>query len=44
MFMVEHKLIVPYNPRSNGEAENFADIFKIALRKENKEVTDKVIL
>ncbi|XP_014771418.1 uncharacterized protein K02A2.6-like [Octopus bimaculoides] len=44
MFMVEHKMIAPYHPRSNGQAECFVDIFKRALRKENKEVTDEVAL
>ncbi|XP_014769106.1 uncharacterized protein K02A2.6-like [Octopus bimaculoides] len=32
----------PYHPRSNGQAECFVDIFKSALRKPNKEVTDEV--
>ncbi|XP_014775940.1 uncharacterized protein K02A2.6-like [Octopus bimaculoides] len=44
MFTVEHKTIVPYHLRSNGQAERFMDTFKRALRKANKEVTDEVAL
>ncbi|XP_029633827.1 uncharacterized protein LOC115209534 [Octopus sinensis] len=40
----EHTTTVPYHPRSNGQVEHFVDIFKRALRKSNKEVTDEVTL
>ncbi|XP_014774312.1 uncharacterized protein LOC106872013 [Octopus bimaculoides] len=44
MFMLEHKIIAPYHPRSNGKTEWFVDPFNKALKKANKEAMDKVAI
>ncbi|XP_014770082.1 uncharacterized protein K02A2.6-like [Octopus bimaculoides] len=43
-FALEHVTTGLYHPSSHGQAERFVDMFKRALRKLKKEVTDEVAL
>ena len=42
-FLVEHIMIAPCHPISNGHAESFVDTFKRTLRKARDTPTDKAI-
>ncbi|XP_029639528.1 uncharacterized protein LOC115214468 [Octopus sinensis] len=44
IFTLEHKTKAPYQPKSNGRAKRSVDSFKRALKKVNKEATDKVTI
>ena len=39
--VIEHVTTPTYNPRSNGQAERFVDMFKRALRKNREIDTDE---
>ena len=43
MFVVEHIIIAPYQPRNNSQAEWFVDTFKKALKKSNSGSTDAAL-